>query len=161
MKRGLKAFSTISPSSPVSGYIPCPDEKGTESTAISQEWNAGGRVTFLAPMKRGLKGDPKLTAVLFCRSYIPCPDEKGTERADRPAGAGDALRCYIPCPDEKGTERRHFLGGRGFIFVTFLAPMKRGLKVCGLTAMARRAWRYIPCPDEKGTESLRPDCYGA
>ena len=64
-------------------------------------------VTFLAPMKRGLKdgiiswNTPFLTA------------------------------CYIPYPDEKGTESGHYysqLPGLHLTAVTFLAPMKRGLK---------------------------------
>ena len=39
--------------------------------------------------------------------------------------------------------------------VTFLAPMKRGLKDLIISIITYEVWdnSYIPCPDEKGTES--------
>ena len=62
------------------------------------------------------------------------------------------LMGYIPCPDEKGTSQAQLCSAS----VTFLAPMKRGLKghTNWSTLHPVAISRYIPCPDEKGTESL-------
>ena len=87
------------------GIIPCPDEKGTE------RHDPRGH-------RRGNE------------SIIPCPDEKGTERQFVNAVLSVLKPRIIPCPDEKGTESVKWqvirLRDRS---VSFLAPMKRGLKV--------------------------------
>ena len=66
-----------------------------------------------------------------------------------------SLQSYIPCPDEKGTERFHQQPFSTKQIVTFLAPMKRGLKVNIMLNRAGAGLSYIPCPDEKGTESYQ------
>ena len=61
----------------------------------------------------------------------------------------------IPCPDEKGTERSLCERRRESCHrVTFLAPMKRGLKDSGYMSDKIGDASNIPCPDEKGTESI-------
>ena len=60
MKRGLKVLGASGRTMVgygTRGYIPCPDEKGTESIIILM-----------------------IGSYLPLLSYIPCPDEKGTER---------------------------------------------------------------------------------
>ena len=104
MKRGLKALH-VRPEVPTPlSNIPCPDEKGTES------W--------------GYAGD-----AMIWMSNIPCPDEKGTESGRVIDVAIMPDVGNIPCPDEKGTERQKSHADReNHHSVTFLAPMKRGLK---------------------------------
>ena len=103
MKRGLKADSLSSMSHRV-------------------------KVTFLAPMKRGLKAHISVVRGLTPFRNIPCPDEKGTE-SHTFGYLVKSVKCNIPCPDEKGTESAvAILRFIAIIAVTFLAPMKRGLK---------------------------------
>ena len=81
MKRGLKVdYLYINNPFRYDGNIPCPDEKGTESSLVKHIRGKPLPVTFLAPMKRGLKVHWYVFTLAQFRSNIPCPDEKGTER---------------------------------------------------------------------------------
>ena len=89
----------------------------------------------------------------FEDGYICFPDEKGTESFISKYACVRRL-CYICFPDEKGTERFR-VGGIEYhdAQVTFVSPMKRGLKVQEEDWDRAADESYICFPDEKGTES--------
>ena len=132
MKRGLKATHSASSQRQTSGYNPCPDEKGTESS-----------LTYSVP--------PCVPG-----RYNPCPDEKGTESCRDGTKLGNPTSSYNPCPDEKGTEsNKAALYGRFRRRVTILAPMKRGLKVIRFCAVVVCDWVTILDPMKRGLKDLK------
>ena len=79
MKRGLKVNAVLCCTDSTDRYNHCPDEKGTESSALER------------------------LALRLRLRYNHCPDEKGTERI-QPSGESYRTLSYNHCPDEKGTE---------------------------------------------------------
>ena len=88
----------------VTGYNPCPDEKGTESELLDKQLKFLNQVTILAPMKRGLKAVLYNSEEILNFVTILAPMKRGLKEMTE-GGLGMSNIRYNPCPDEKGTER--------------------------------------------------------